>query len=52
MRIVEFEEFISQIDCILKRNYLQNSNSIYRFKNNKQKHKNDVELHRKCNTKD
>jgi len=35
MLIVELEEFISQIDSILKKNYQMNLNSSYQSKKNK-----------------
>ncbi len=34
MLIAELEEFTSQIDYIVKKNYHQNSNYSYQFKNN------------------
>ena len=34
MLIVESEEFTFLIDCIVKNNFLQNSNFSYLFKNN------------------
>lgn len=38
MQIAELEESISQIDFIVKNNFLQNLSSFYQFKNNNEFH--------------